>query len=110
MSNLDPYRALKAMVLNSVLANYPCTPISGNQTNSALQYRKCYIMRPATLLQWILPILAQIIIKNESSLKKVKLASETPDLPFFSQKFSTIASFLSRLWMDLQKQGENPSE
>ena len=57
-------------------------------------------MRPATLLQWILSILAQNFIKNESILKKVKLASETPDLPFFPRKFSTFASFLSRLWVD----------
>ena len=60
-------------------------------------------MRPATLLQWILPILAKNFIENQSSLKKVKLASETPDLPFFPRKFSTISSFLSRLWMDFLK-------
>ena len=66
-------------------------------------------MRPVTLPQWILPILAKNFIKNQSSLEKVKLASETLDLHFFPRNFSTIASFLSRLWMDLQKQGENPS-
>ena len=54
-------------------------------------------LRPATLLQWILSILAKNFDRNQSSLKKVKLASETPDLPFFPLKFSTFASFLSRL-------------
>ena len=67
-------------------------------------------MKSGTFLQWIMSILAKNSIKNQSSLKKVKLASETPDLPFFSRKFSTIASFLGRLWTDLQKQGKNPSE
>ena len=57
-------------------------------------------MRPATLPQWILPILAKNFIKNQSSLKKVKLASETPDLPFFPRKFSMFASFFSRLYTD----------
>ena len=57
-------------------------------------------MRPITLLQWILPILVKTFIKNQSNLNKVKLASETPDLPFFPRKFSTFASFLSRLWVD----------
>ena len=57
-------------------------------------------MRPATLPQWILPILAKNFIKNQSILEKVKLASETPDLPFFPREFSTIPSFLSRLWVE----------
>ena len=43
----------------------------------------------------------------EQKLEKVKFGPKTPDLPFLLENFSMFASFLSRLWVDFQKQGEN---